>query len=107
MKLIKILSVSTLIFITGCGGEIEVGVNKSTGGPVSSAVVNLTGEGKTLVGNTNIKGKVSFEDLDCGTYTISTAATTSYSAATITTELNIFDQMFSGGKSKTIVVGVK
>lgn len=102
MKIIKILSVAALIIIAGCGGEIEVTVNKSTGGPVSSIAVNLTGEGKSLIGNTDIKGNVSFDDLDYGKYTVSTAATTSYSAATTSVDVNVF----SGTKKVKLTVGV-
>ncbi len=103
MKIIKILSVSALIVLAGCGGTVDVTVNKSTGGPASSIAVNLTGEGNTLVGNTDIKGKTSFDDLEYGKYTVTVADTTSYSAATATVNLSVF----SGTKTVKIVVGTK
>jgi hypothetical protein len=102
LKIVKIVSIVVLITIAGCGGTIDVTVKKSTGGPVSSMAVNLTGEGNTLVGNTDIKGKVSFDDLEYGKYTISTAATTSYSAATTKVDISLF----SGTKNAEITVGI-
>lgn len=103
MKLIKTLLISATVILAGCGADIDVKVSKSTGGPVSSMTVTVSGEGKTYTGSTNLNGKASFNDLKYGTYTVSTAATTSYSAATTSVDLTLF----GGDENVNMTVGVQ
>ncbi len=105
-KLSFLLIVSALVF-TGCGGNIDVSVEKSTGGPASSMSLTLSGEGNSASTSTDLRGKSSFDDLDYGTYTITCAGDSTYSSASGKVKLTIWDQWFGGGKSVTLTLGKK
>mgnify|MGYP003594622994 CR=1 FL=1 len=106
-KRVIILAAVIAAAVSGCGGNIDVSVDKSSGGAGSSMQVTLSGEGKSLTSYTNLKGETSFDDLDYGTYTITCAGGTDYNSATDSAKLTIWDQWFGGGKSVDLVVGKK
>ncbi len=102
-----IITAAIAFTVAGCGGNIDVSVDKSSGGPGASMQVNLSGEGKSLTSYTNLKGETSFDDLDYGSYTITCAGGTDYNSATDSAKLTIWDQWFGGGKSVDLVIGKK